>query len=233
MRSVLRALTERGHTVTVFTPFVDGDRDGYIEVDVSEQMVPIVGVNVTYLMETFGNKRLLLSFTMKVTRADCDKIHEHRLMVDIMNGVTKRKFDLVITEPFMSECVAYVASVISVPMVYVVPTPISTFLERPLTGHIPNPALISHVLSRRGVPRMFTERFANAMLSVYCSILIWYAERQHQMDDLRPYDAMDLVKPSVILSNSHFITEPLRPLTPDVVEIGVSHPSRADTEGNY
>lgn len=29
MRSVLRALTERGHTVTVFTPFVDGDRDGY------------------------------------------------------------------------------------------------------------------------------------------------------------------------------------------------------------
>lgn len=95
---MVRALTERGHTVTVFTPFVDGDRDGYIEVDMSEQMVPIVGANVTYLMEAFGKKRLLLSYTTDITRADCDKIHEHRLMVDIMNGVTERKFDLVITE---------------------------------------------------------------------------------------------------------------------------------------
>ncbi|CAI6344987.1 unnamed protein product [Macrosiphum euphorbiae] len=223
MRSVLRALTERGHTVTVFTPFVDGDRDGYMEVDVSEQMVPVVGANLTYLMETFGHKRLFVSFAANVTRADCDKIHEHRLMVDIMNGVTERKFELVITEPFMSECVAYVASVLSVPMVYVVPTPISTFLERPLTGHSPNPAAISHVLSRRGVPRTFTERFANAMLTVYCSLLMWYAERQHQMDDPRPYDAVHLVKPSLILSNTHFITEPARPLTPDVVEIGGIH----------
>jgi len=56
----------------------------------------------------------------------------------------------------------------------------------------------------------FTERFANAMLTVYCSLLMWYAERQHQMDDLRPYDAVHLVKPSLILSNTHVITEPAR-----------------------
>jgi len=224
MRSVLQALTDRGHTVTVFTPFVDGaNRDGYIEVDLSEKMVPIVGVDVTYLMDNFGKKRSMLSFAANLTRADCDKIYEHRLMVDIMNGVTDRKFDLVVTEPFMSECVAYVASVLSVPMVYVVPSPISTFMERPLTGHIPNPAATGHVLSRRGVPKTFTERFTNAMLTVYCSVLIWYAERQHQMYDPRPYDSVDLVKPSVILSNTHFITEPARPLTPDVVQIGGIH----------
>ncbi|CAI6347272.1 unnamed protein product [Macrosiphum euphorbiae] len=38
MRGVLRALTDRGHTVTVFTPFVDGDRPGYTELYVSGEL---------------------------------------------------------------------------------------------------------------------------------------------------------------------------------------------------
>jgi len=223
MRSVLRALTDRGHTVTVFTPFTDGDRDGYTEVDMSKHMEQILEMDVTYLVETIGEMRKLIPIMANVTRADCNTIYKNRLMVDIMNGLVEKKFDLVIIEPFMSECVAYVATVLRVPMIYVVPTPISTYMERPLTGHVPNPAAVSHVLSRRGVPKTFIERFVNAMLTVYCSMLIWYAEHHRRMADPQPYDTVDLVKPSVIFSNTHFITEPARPLTPDVVEIGGIH----------
>ncbi|CAI6344988.1 unnamed protein product [Macrosiphum euphorbiae] len=49
MRAVLRALTDRGQAVTVFTPFVDGDRHGYTEVDVSGQMKVRVDLNAKFL----------------------------------------------------------------------------------------------------------------------------------------------------------------------------------------
>lgn len=223
MRFVLRALTDRGHNVTVFTSSLDGDREGYTEVDVSaEQRPPLVDVDATYLIETIGNTWQLLPIMENISRVACDAIYGHPLMADIMNGAAQQ-FDLVITEPFMSKCVAYVATVLRVPMVYVFPPPMATFLERPLTGHIPNPAVAGHVLSGHGTPKTFSERFANAVLTAYCSALTWYSEWKMQRTNPRPYDAVDLVKPSVIFANSHFITEPSRPLTPDVVQIGGIH----------
>ncbi|XP_060878990.1 UDP-glucosyltransferase 2-like [Metopolophium dirhodum] len=223
MRAVLRALTDHGHTVTVFTPFVDGDRDGYTEVDVSGPMKARVGLNATFLFETFGTTRKLMTNMMRATRSGCDTIYEQRRMVDILDGAAKRRFDLVVTEPLVSECVAYVATALNVPVLYVVPPPIVTYLERSLTGHVPNPAAGGHLLSRRGVPKTFAERLANAALTVYCSTLTWYAEWQLRWADPRPYDAVDLVRPSLIFSNTHFITEPARPLSPDVVQIGGIH----------
>ncbi|XP_016656348.1 UDP-glucuronosyltransferase 2B13 isoform X2 [Acyrthosiphon pisum] len=224
MRAVLRALTDRGHTVTVFTPFVDGDREGYTEVDVSRQMKARVGLNTTFLFETFGTTRKLMTNMMRATRSGCDMIYKQRHMVDILaNGVAARRFDLVVTEPLVSECVAYVATALRVPLLYVVPPPIVTYLEHSLTGHVSNPAAVGHVLSRRGVPKTFAERLANAALTVYCSTLTWYAEWQLRWADPRPYDAVDLVRPSLIFSNTHFITELARPFSPDVVQIGGIH----------
>jgi len=221
MRAVLQALTDRGHTVTVFTPFVDGDRDGYTEVDVSDQTGPTLDLDATFLIENFGTTRKLMTNMVKVTRAGCDMIYEHRQMADILNGTGK--FNLVVTEPLVSECVAYAATVLHVPMVYVVPPPIITYLERPMTGHAPNPAATGHVLFGRGVPETFTERFANLGLTVYCLMLTWYVEWQLRRADPRPYDIVDLVRPSMIFTNTHFITEPVRSLTPDVVQIGGIH----------
>lgn len=223
MRAVLRALTDRGHMVTVFTPFVEGDRDGYTEVDVSEQMKARVGLNATFLFETFGTTRKLMKNMMRATRSGCDTIYEQPRMADILEGVAARRFDLVFTEPLVSECVAYVATALRVPVLYVVPPPIITYLERSLTGHVPNPAAAGHVLSRRGVPKTFAERLANAALTVYCSAVTWYAEWQLRLANPRPYDAVELVRPSLIFSNTHFITEPARPLSPEIVQIGGIH----------
>ncbi|CAH1710816.1 unnamed protein product [Aphis gossypii] len=223
MRSVLRALTDSGHTVTVFTPFVDGDRDGYSEVDVSNLTKPIVEVDSTSLIEMTSSKRHMLGIMSNATRADCDTIYEHPQMTAILDGTVTSQIDLVVTEPCMSECVAYVATMLRVPMVYVVPAPIATFLERLMTGHVPNPAVTGHVMSDRVVPKTFAERCANIVLTVYCSTVTWYNELRLQWTAPRLYDAVELAKPSVIFTNTHFITEPARPLTPDVVQIGGIH----------
>lgn len=224
MRAVLQALTDRGHTVTVFTPFLDRNRDGYTEVDVSDPTESKLDMDATFLIENFGPTRKLMTNMVKITRAGCDMIYEHRQMVDILNGSAAQVFDLVITEPLVSECVAYVATVLHVPMVYVVPPPIITYLERSMTGHVPNPAATGHVLFGRGTPGTFAERFANVVLTVYCSTLTWYADDwQLRRADPRPYDIVDLARPSIIFSNTHFITEPARSLTPSVVQIGGIH----------
>jgi len=220
MRAVLRALTDRGHTVTVFTPFTDGDRPGYTEVDVFEQAVVFLAMDATFLIEKFGSVRNTMPSMVNFSRPSCDTTYGHRRMADIMDGAADRKFHLVVTEPMVSECVAYAATELRVPVAYVVPFPILTYLERPFTGHVPNPATAGHVLSGRGTPGTFAERFANVALTLYCSALKWYAERQLRRAEPRPYDAVDLVRSSVIFANTHFITEPARPRTPDVVQIG-------------
>jgi len=223
MRAVLRSLTDRGHTVTVFTPFLDGDRPGYTEVDVSEKALVFLAMDAKFLIESFTSMRKTMPSMVNFTRMSCDMFYGDQRMVDILDGAVARKFDLFITEGAASECVAYAATVLHVPMVYIVPFPIVTYLERPLTGHAPNPASTGHLLSSHGTPKTFAERFVNVMLTVYCSALKWYAERQFRLADPRPYDSADLVKPSLIFSNTHFIMEPARSLTPDVVQIGGIH----------
>lgn len=223
MRAVLKPLTDRGHNLTVFTPFAEGDRDGYTEVDVSKQMVPILSVDATYLIEKYGQMRTLVPRIINYTRKTCDIIYGHPRMADILDRPEVRQFDLVVTEPMGSECVAYLATVLSVPMVYVVPFPAITYLERSLTGHTPNPAAAGHSMSHFDFPKTFVERFANTMLTVYCSMLMWYAELQGRQADPQPYDSVDLARPSMIFINAHFTTEPARPQTPDVIQIGGIH----------
>lgn len=109
--------------------------------------------------------------------------------------------------------------------------PMATFFERPLTGHVPNPAAAVQVLSRS---QNVLRAFRNVMLTVLYSTLTWYTEWKHRLIDHRQYNALDLVKPSVIFTNTHFITESSRSLTPDVVQIGdTSDITCTDTEGNY
>jgi len=223
MRATLRALTDRGHNLTVFTPFAEGDRDGYTEVDVSKQMVPILSINATFLIEKYGHIRKLMPSIINYTRASCDIIYGHPRMVDILKKAATGQFDLVVTEPMGSDCVAYVATVIDVPMVYVVPFAVITYLERSLTGHISNPAIVGHAMSHLGTLKTFAERFANVALTVYCSTLKWYAELQEWQANPQPYDAVDLARPSMVFINSHFSIEPPQPQTPDVVQIGGIH----------
>ncbi|XP_028044396.1 UDP-glucuronosyltransferase 2B15-like isoform X1 [Rhopalosiphum maidis] len=223
MRAVLRALTDRGHTVTVFTPFIDGDRDGYEEVDMSEQMIPMLDRDAKFLIENFGSMRKSIPKMLNFTRQSCDMVYGHRRMMDILEGSGTRKFDLVITEPMVSECVAYAATVLCVPMIYVVPFPVITYLERSLTGHVSNSAIVGHVLSQHSTPKTFAQRFDNVILTVHCSMLTWYTEWQLRWANSQPYDTVDLIKPSVIFTNTHFITEPSRPLTSDVIQIGGIH----------
>jgi len=222
MRGVLRALTDRGHTVIVFTPFVDGDRDGYTEVDVSGELEVRIGLNAS-LVTKCQSTRMMMAHIANSSRINCGIIFDHPRMREILDGHQSRLFDVVVAEVLETDCVSYAATVLRLPAIYVVPPPIVTYSERSFFGHFPNPAVVSNLLSRRAVPKTFADRFANALQTVYGSWLLWSEERRLRQSDPRPFDAVDLVRPSLTFTNTHFITEPSRPLTPDIVQIGGIH----------
>lgn len=226
MRAVLRALTDRGHNVTAFTPFPDGDRENYVEADLSDHPLlrPTYSLDVVYLAQSYGPVAGVTTLMANATRAFCAAIYaDHRMDEILRQGSAAARFDVVITEPFASECVAYVATVLGAPLVYVVPPPMPTYLERELFGHAPNPAVVPHVMSAGGALRTFGQRLTNVVLTVYCSAINWRAERRLRRDDPHQFDRPDLVKPSITFVNTHFVTEPSRSFTPNVVQIGGIH----------
>lgn len=223
MNAVLRALTDRGHNVTVFTPLPTGDRDNYVEVDVSDGKRTVTDVDVELVVQYLGTVASLMTVLINSTRSGCDAVYQHPRMVDILTKATPGEFDAVVSVSYGSECTAYVASVLGVPAIYVVPMPIVTFLERSLFGHYPNPATVAHLFSRTGVLKTFADRLANTALTVFCSCMWRYVEWRHALSDPRPYDRIHLVRPSLTFTNTHFITESSRPLPPDVVQVGGIH----------
>ncbi|CAI6362626.1 unnamed protein product [Macrosiphum euphorbiae] len=219
MRTFLQVLTDRGHNVTVFTPFADGDRDGYTVVDVSGDLESRVSLNVSRIPRSTPS---LIAYLVNALRVNCGTIFEHPRMQEMLEG-RSRPFDLVIAEALWLDYVSYAATVLRVPLIYVVSSPIVTHTERSFFGHVPNPAAVSNLLSPRGVPKTFGERFTNTLSMISVSWLSWNNERRLRKSDPRPFDAIDLVRPSLTFTNTHFITEPSRPLTPDIVQIGGIH----------
>ncbi|XP_060838323.1 UDP-glucosyltransferase 2-like isoform X2 [Rhopalosiphum padi] len=222
MRGVLRALTDRGHTVTVFTPIVDGDRDGYTEVDISGDSEVRVGLNASQVTSCQSTQTIMTHIASS-SRINCDIIFDHPRMREILDDHQPRIFDAVVAEVLELDCVSYAATVLRVPSIYVVPPPIVTYTERSFFGHVPNPATVSNLLFWRGVPKTFVDRFSNTLQTVCGSWLLWSEEQRLRKSDPRPFDAVEPTRPSLIFTNTHFITEPSRPLPPDVVQIGGIH----------
>ncbi|XP_050538590.1 UDP-glucosyltransferase 2-like [Daktulosphaira vitifoliae] len=223
MRSILRTLSERGHQVTVFTPFPDGNRPNYTEIDLSFEVPIKVGMNVQDMLQIFSTSTGFLPVLLNMTRYTCEIIYQNVYMEEILNESHKFNFDLVITEPMCSSCVDYAAAKLKLPMIYLMPSPMITYKEREFYGHIPNLATTSHVMARYARPRTFWERFSNVKL--HLEILYALATNEKKLKNLYPmnFDYIDSIRSSLTFINTHYITEVPNSLPLDVVQVGGIH----------
>ncbi|XP_060863384.1 UDP-glucosyltransferase 2-like isoform X2 [Metopolophium dirhodum] len=198
MEGIIRALTEHGHQVTVLTPFPNGDRENYTEIDVSN--------------ETFSMLR----------RNNCKILYENNFIKRILTDY-KSNFDVIFIELMASECASYLSAKLDIPLIYITPPPLISYMERSVLGHYPNPAVVSHVLADHSVPRTMIERFTNTMLLFSTTFLIQYKGWLARIVDKESFDLIEPVKPSIIFSNAHFITDAARPIPPSVIQVGGIH----------
>lgn len=221
MKAVLHALTDRGHAVTVFTPFPDGDhRENYTEVDMSADVPPKVAMDAVEVLNTFGRTSVMIPLVMQLSRTFCTIVHNKNVTRNILRD---GGFDVVITETAGSECASYLAAELGLPLIYAIPSPMVTYIERALLGHVSNPATVSHMMADHAVPRTFAQRFSNLALSAYSAYALAREESRLRSIDPQPYDQVSPVKPSVVFVNTHHATDAPRPMPPGVVQIGGIH----------
>ncbi|KAL5234811.1 hypothetical protein ACI65C_002221 [Semiaphis heraclei] len=229
MSSVLRSLTEAGHTVTVFTPFPDGDRTNYTEVDTSHNFPLKLDMEVVQTIRELSDPIMLINTMSGAMRFYCDAVYGNRKLADLMASGIRDRFDLLIIEPLGIDCVSHLAASLGVPVIYSIPSPMITYTERLSTGHLSNPASVSNLLANHAVPGTFIQRLTNTGLLTYGLARSRYDQLVNWFRGTRPYDLAPTVNPSIIFQNSHYITESSRPVTPNVVYVGGIHLKPAKT----
>lgn len=224
MSAVLRSLTDAGHQVTVFTPFPEGGRANNTEVDTSGKAEITVSVELMDMVNRFGGPVSLMNGISEYSRYHCDVVLEHLRFVELTrDNAGHDDFDVIIAEPLMVDCMSHAAHALDLPLIYTIPSPMFTVVERDFTGHASNPACVSNVLAPHAVPKTFVQRFTNTAVSVYTAFLRSYREWRLRVADPRPYDSSPTVNPAIIFQNSYHGTEAPRPMAPNLKDVGGIH----------
>ncbi|XP_060853245.1 UDP-glucosyltransferase 2-like isoform X2 [Rhopalosiphum padi] len=220
LSAVLRSLSDNGHNVTVFTPFPDGNRVNYTEVYI--ELPSKISLDAVETLNTFGIPTVMIPLVMNMTRYFCNIVYELDDMREILNS-GKSNYDIVITEIASSECSSYVASKLDLPLIYVIPSPMVTYIERTVLGDVSNPATVSHLMAYHAVPRTFAQRLSNVVLLGFSLFALIYKEMELKKIDEQPFDLVEPKKPSLVFMNTHYVTDAPRPLPPSVIQIGGIH----------
>jgi len=219
MSGILRALVNSGHNVTVFTPFTDGDRENYTEVDISEGATKFLDKDIKDMRL---NVFTVMDLLVETSRMQCDLVYENSKMKEVLDS-KNTDFDLVIIENFATDCVSYIATKLNLPLIYVTPMPTIGFMERSCTGHILNPSTDTNIFSLHAVPKTFIQRLTNMCLSTYFKIAQDYKELVLKYTDPKKYDFIKLISPSLIFVNRHFLTDAPSSKPTNVINIGGIH----------
>ncbi|CAI6358089.1 unnamed protein product [Macrosiphum euphorbiae] len=222
--SILRVFSNNGHHVTVFTPFPDGERDNYTEVDTSNDHLKFLDMSLIDSIESFGSAKVMIEFIRTKRIFICDGMYKSVELNKIMEEKGNSNFDVVIIETLGYDCEFYLASKLNLPLIYLVTSPMVTFDERVITGDIPNPATISHIYADHAIPKTFVQRLSNTVLLGYNMMLLSVDKCIRKYMINRPYNwVTNIVQPSLTFVNSHFISESSRPFPQNVVQVGGIH----------
>lgn len=227
MSSVLRVLSENGHNVTVLTPFPSGDLVNYTEVDISNVLPIKTNLHMSEILNNWCKSTIFVPLIMNITRYTCHLVYESDQMKDILHDTEAGlKYDVVVAEVASSGCISYVAARLNLPLIYVIPSPMITYIEYDLFGHVSNPAAVSNLVTDYAVPRTFAQRLQNVAYLVYTVISTKYRERMMMMNDPQPFDLIKPVEPSLVFINTHHVTEASSPLPLSIIQVGGIHLKR-------
>jgi len=228
------ALSERGHHVTVISPFPrrkdTGGGGQYVDVDVSDTLPPVISqLNVT---KEFGHRVDPVTGLWDLCRMNhrvCEATFEHPLVRALIRE--PRTFDVVFTEAFATDCFSVFAHVYDAPLVSIRTSDYSPQLNRRVANP-QNPAyLVNHLLTYTGDGMSFAQRLINA-LATHFGAFGYHAfsdgpstelVRRHFGPNTPPVPEITRRHTALVLVNAHHsLTQP-RPTVPNAIEVGGLH----------
>lgn len=223
--SLMVALAERGHNVTVYSTFPK-DHSVPNHRDVSlEECFPfhknIFGIQRSFTRNQFSLTKMS---TMSLLLRNQDEILRCKPLLNLQNFADS--FDLLITETFVHDFSAMFAFALKVPLILVHSRPAYPWMST--RAALPdNPAYIPHPFSDFSPKMDFIERLQNTLLYLHALYFYkFYSENQYDMivPTFFGYNTprIDTVvrNASLLFLNSHHSLNGARPMVPNVVEIG-------------
>lgn len=162
---------------------------------------------------------------MEMIYQTCNQTYDLPLIKDLQ----KEKFDLIILQPFMNDCVLGLVYRLNAPFILFTPSSIPSMLVTSVGGSFPS-SITPHPLLGYSVPMSFKERMINFgvenLINVFKNLIFipkfenLYKEK---LGNDVPSISEILANASLVLSNGHFSIAAPKPYYPDVIDVGGIH----------
>lgn len=226
MRAVLMAMATggSGHNVTAYTPFASSSvvtssvcnggpiGCGYVEIPLRLDVPDKVALDVRTAIADFADQWRFVGIAVDKSLKACAQI-DRMAAAGHFSGV---RYDVVVVELVSSECTSRVSGVLGeLPLVYVFPSPIASWVEAKALGTSPGPSYASRLFARYATPDTLPKRLENAYGWTVMAALQWFHERG---DDQTGYR-----KSSVTFVNTDLTVEKPVPIVQNMIGVGGVH----------
>lgn len=232
IQPLLEGLAGRGHNVTVVGPYPrDVPLHNYHDIDLSTEMGPqlLNRLRIDEINSNFRSPTQGYHWIWDICRSMCEIAYNSSKVQNLVKS--EEKYDLLITEIFASDCFIPFAHKLRVPLVS-----IATFYPvswlNPRVSNPDNPSYIANYALPFTDKMTFSERILNSIAFVYARLGYYYLSDSPSYEMAKKYFGSDSDMPqiseiaketSLILVNNHHSISQVRPLVPNVIEIGGIH----------
>ncbi|XP_065222654.1 UDP-glucosyltransferase 2-like [Planococcus citri] len=226
MQAVFNALANAGHQVTVITPNSKSTANVSL-IDISKSLPPRRNAfTFDFIRPEYERPYLTLNVLPSLSLGQCDKAHRLPEVRRLLNG--ERKFDVVISEVFGTDCDAVFAYLLKVPLISVVTSAMLPWASYRV-GNPENPSYVPNILLPYAGPMSFDQRLINTFYNIYTYFVDIYSNyrvtsmnRKHFGNEV-PSAQKIFRNTSLVFVNSHFTVDQPRPFVPNVIEVGGIH----------
>ncbi|KAK7863669.1 hypothetical protein R5R35_006195 [Gryllus longicercus] len=225
---LMEELARRGHEMTVVTPFPrTKPLENYNEI-IIEDTFPSRDSSEMNLFE-YGKNNFLFTMLMmsKIFVSSCEKLVNQPNIQKLIHS-TDRSFDLIIYEPFGSQCIYGLLHKFKSPSIQFLPNTITPMLHDSM-GNPSTSSYIPDALMEEDTVN-FTTRFFTLLRYGFIHIFQLYIQSQmtsimkkHFPDPSLPSITELETNASFLFLHSHPILNYPKPLTPNTIEVGGLH----------
>nr|QBQ34565.1 UDP-glycosyltransferase UGT362B1 [Diaphorina citri] len=225
--SIAKGLTDHGHVVDILSHFPQSSKiPNYNDISVEGSMK--LQTNDLLLSDiSYYNPLSDFFFIHQMGEDTCEAVMSTKAALDLLHS--SKKYDLIITEVFNTDCFLgfvykFKVPYIAVSAAHIIPTAAERFGIPDNPSYIPN-AFLSYDSDMNFVQRMFN---AITTLSINLMRKYYYDPKHHKVatkyfgEDLPPLDQLAR-NTSLVLVNSHFTFMGSRPYPNNVIEVAGLH----------
>lgn len=234
---LMNGLIKKGHSVDVISYFpLDNQRtENYKHISIRD-ILPAKQNNVSFqsFIKPMRNIFWITLVADDIGHKFCD-IFKKQSVNDLISKSSPEPYDLIVTELFFAPCYFALGRHLNAPIVAMSSNALFDFMNDPF-GNPVNPSFVPSGMVNYSQKMTFWQRVINTICTNFMKILFnhsikiqdKYVEKYFGPGYPTVYELQKEV--ALILVNSHFLFNGIRPITPSIIEVGGMHIEEKEEE---